>query len=151
MNDNSIDDVIVLSREEYNNLLDSNIQVSPCEEDMRRVYDENDFRLFAHKLDVVYNYVANQLEKFRIRADDSYVSIKEVAKYLGVHERTIQRHMAAGLIPYEKDVRSVRFTIKDIKIAVSSRVIKTPIQKLNYLIDNFTPVRNERQNSTKDR
>lgn len=146
----SIDDVVVLSREEYNDLLNANIPKSHCEEDMRRIYDDDDFRAFSYKLDVVYNYVANQLDKFRIRADDSFVSIKEVARYLKIHERTIQRHMAEDRIPYTKVGYNVRFVIKDVKAAVSARVLKTTTQRLNDLIDNFTPIKDEGSNSTKN-
>ena len=55
------------------------------------------------------------------RQDDRLLTIREVARYLGVSEKTIRRMVAAGLIPCVRIGRAIRFLPGDVFRWVSAR------------------------------
>ena len=55
------------------------------------------------------------------RQDESLFTVREVARYLGVSEKTIRRMVAAGWIPCVRIGRAIRFLPGDVFRWVSAR------------------------------
>lgn len=102
------------------------------------------FQDLIKKINVVYDYVAVQLEKYREKEDRQWVDAYDVCQYLRISDRTLQRRIAEGKIPFTKWGNRNYFTIRDIKCAIENKIIKTTEQHLQDLIDNHNSYFHER-------
>lgn len=109
----------------------------PRDSDIIKI-DDLAYAELLRKVDVIYDYVSIQMEKYIEQENNRIVALKEVADYLKVDIRTVQRRVAEGKIPRFKDGRSVLFRLGDIKEAVNNRIIKTEKSNLKRLINKHT-------------
>ncbi len=90
----------------------------------------------VEKLNMVYDYVSEQMERYREREDDRLVTMQEVILYLRIGKSTAYGYVKDGLLIPEDLVGKYRFRLGTIKEAYKKGVIKSTKQDLQNLIDS---------------
>ncbi len=103
--------------------------------DMILVDRESHERMMS-KIDTIFDYVSDKLEKYRQREDDRLISIPEVALYLNLDRSTIYRHIKEERLRTFDSGGKRRLRLGDLKVAVESGVLNVTKQRLQVLIDN---------------
>lgn len=112
--------------------------------------DRESYEMLIKKIDIIFDYVSDKLEKYRERENERLVDISDISLYLRVSERTIYRRIKERKIAYNDDGGKYLFRIADIKEAVANNIIKTTKQRLNNLIDNHKTYSYARFNISSD-
>ncbi len=104
------------------------------------VIKEEEYIEIKRMLNLMHDYITDKLERYRQREDERLVDIYDMHQFLGMSERTIYRRVEDGLLRCHRldddDDGKMVFTIRDIKNAVASKVLKTTTKQLYNLIDN---------------
>lgn len=97
------------------------------------VIKEEEYIEIKRVLNLMHDYITDKLERYRQREDEH-----DTHQFLGMSERTIYRRVEDGLLRCHRldDDGKMVFTIRDIKQAVASKVLKTTTKQLYNLIDN---------------
>ncbi|MFI3306503.1 MAG: helix-turn-helix domain-containing protein [Rikenellaceae bacterium] len=98
--------------------------------------DRESYERMMRKIDTIFDYVSDKLEKYRQREDDRLISIPEVALYLNLDRSTIYRHIKEERLRTFDSGGKRRLRLGDLKVAVESGVLNVTKQRLQVLIDN---------------
>lgn len=98
--------------------------------------DRESYEQLVNKIEIIYDYVSDKLERYRQREDDRLITIPEVALYLHLDRSTVYRHIKDGRLKSYESGGKRRLRLGDLKVAVEAGVLNSTKQRLQVLIDN---------------
>ncbi len=93
------------------------------------------YQALVNKIESLSQYLDEQQQS--VNPDEAWISSEDVCTFLHISQRTLQRLRSSGEITYSTLGGKNYYTISEIKRILESRKIRSPIQSVNELCNNY--------------